>query len=194
MFRYMYLGYCQKKSIKINNIDDVHFSLIGYHDDRVFIYLESLSENIDVEQIVNCNYLVPFPDGKKLWRMDRIFHCDPWTESGYPKVSPNDRKPAMCILLLEHDMPVLAYVAHHYLLQEDGKTTFNPYYSIYKLGNTFISIDDYIGEKDPERPSIFNVDVTSIVDATRPIINGGCITNSDGKFAWKKIAGVNSKK
>lgn len=188
MFRYMYLGYHQKTDVSVKKRDEIYFSVIGYYKERVFIYVETPVRELDVESVVEGGDMLPFPDGKKLFRMDKIFHCDAWEDDSILVIPVNERHTWMKMMMLEHDAPISAYVGHHYVLQEAGKTTWNRYYSIYQLGNTLISVGDRNVIAAPMRSSAFSVEIDSIIDATRPVIDNNRIRFDDGSAGWRDIS------
>ena len=188
MYRYTYLGYQRKNDVSVKKCDEIYFSVIGYYKERTFIYVETRIKDLDVEKFVEGGDFIPFPDGHKLFRMESIFYCDTFKDESVLVLPIKERQPVMSILMFEHDNPVLAYVAHHYLLQEDGKTKWSRYYSIYHLGNTVISVTDKQTIALPESKSIFPCPVNEIVDITRPTINNGLIPWDDGTPAgWRVI-------
>lgn len=189
MNRYMFTGFIGAKNVRIKKDKNVHFSVIGYFEDKVFIYMETPEkiDDADAEKYVIGGNLKRFPDGRKLWRMERVFYCDPYLNDEIFNVTEQVRNPDMGILNLEHDEAFLAYVGHHYVLQEYGKTVWDRYYSIYSFGNIFISIAEKKPVPSAKRESPFKVPVRSIIKATMPVIDGGKKQNPDGSYGWYKI-------
>ncbi|MDY3845590.1 MAG: hypothetical protein SOZ62_01605 [Eubacteriales bacterium] len=186
MYRYMYMGY-NKGEITVKECDEVYYSVVSCYKEKVFVYLETRVKDLDPETVV-LGDLIGFPDGKKLIRMEKIFHCDPFDNDDILVIPPKERKPIVSLMILNHDAPVLAYIGHHYVLQEDGKTVWNRYYSIYEIQNILVSVSDEQQIAAPSRKSPFAVDVSSVVDATRPVINDNIIPWDDGApMGWRVI-------
>ena len=77
MYRYTYLGYACGKNVSVAESEQVYFSLVGSFDHMTFIYLETPVRDLDPDAVVKGEF-IPFPDGKRLARMEQIFYCDDW--------------------------------------------------------------------------------------------------------------------
>lgn len=190
MYRYTYLGYACGKNVSVAESEQVYFSLVGSFDQMTFIYLETPVRDLDPDAAVKGEF-IPFPDGKRLARMEQIFYCDDWHDDAVLTIPRKERKPYMKIMRLNHDAGVLAYIGHHYVLQEAGKVTWDRYYSIYELGNTLISVGNEETIAVPHRQSAFAVDVKSVIAATLPVIEENKIPYADGTAGWRDILRVN---
>lgn len=186
MYRYTYLGYACGKNVSVAESEQVYFSLVGSFDQMTFIYLETPVRDLDPDTVVKGDF-IPFPDGRRLARMEQIFYCDDWHDDAVLTIPRNERKPYMKIMRLNHDAGVLAYIGHHYVLQEDGKVTWDRYYSIYELGNTLISVGNEETIAVPHRQSAFAVDIKSVIAATLPVIEENKIPYADGTAGWRDI-------
>lgn len=185
MYRYAYVGYpTDNSTVKINVNSDIYYSVVAFSGERTFIYVESPSENFDIDDVLVGNFK-PFPDGCRVFRMERYFHCDDFSDDSILTIPREERKPVVSLRMFEHDAPVLAYIGHHYVLQEDGKTVWNRYYSIYGFANTMLSVCDEVSIPAPRRNSPFAVDVKSVIDATRPVIAKGSIPWDENTPEWK---------
>ena len=187
MYRYTYLGYYRTHDVQVRPCDEVYYSVIGYHEERVFVYIETPVKDLDIETVVQGGDFILFPDGRKLFRMEQIFYCDPFTDDSILCLPREERRPCMSIMMLDHDAPILAYIGHHYVLQENGKTVWNRYYSIYEMGNTLISVSNEESIPAPERPSPFAVEIGSIIEATRAPIDNNRLPYADGTVGWRRI-------
>lgn len=187
MYRYTYLGYWRSHDVAVKACDQVYYSIVGYHEQYAFVYVETPVKDLDIETVVTGGDFIPFPDGRKMFRMEQIFYCDPYTDDSILCLPVEERKACMSIMMLDHDFPILAYIGHHYVLQEAGKCVFNRFYSIYEMGNILISVshEDYIPA--PERPSAFAVEIGSIIDATRAPIDNNKLPYKDGTTGWRRI-------
>lgn len=190
MYRYTYLGYYQTKDVSVKECEEVYFSIIGYYKERVFVYIETPVEELDIESVLVGGSFQPFPDGKKMMRMEKIFHCDDWKDNSILTIPVEERQPRMWLMRLTHDDGMLAYIGHHYVLQEAGNTTWNRYYSIYCLGNTLIAVSDWQEIAAPKRPSAFEVDIKSVIAATNLVITPSRIPHDDGIIDWKELTVV----
>lgn len=186
MYRYTYIGYPNEKNVSVEKCDEIYYSVVGYHADNVFVYVETPVKNLDVERYVKGDFK-PFPTGKNLFRMEMIFYCDDWSNDEILCLPVEEREPVMSIMILDHDAPMLAYIGHHYVLQENGNVVWNRYYSIYEFSNILISVSNKVDIAAPKRESAFAVDVTSIIDATRAPINDNKLPLDDGSVGWRKI-------
>ena len=187
MFRYTYLGYYQSKDVSVKECAEVYFSMVRYYKERVFVYIETAVKELDIESVLIGGAFKIFPDGRKMMRMEKIFHCDDWKDDSILTIPINERRPRMHLMTLEHDDGMLAYIGHHYVIQEAGDTTWNRYYSIYCLGNTLISVSDWQQIAAPKRPSAFEVDIKSIIEATNRVITPSRIPHDDGIIDWKEL-------
>lgn len=185
MNRYVFAGFTGTKNVKLKKSENICFSVIGYFEDKVFIYVETPIE-IDIEEYIIGGKLKKFPNGKKLWRMEMVFYCDPYSDDS-AAVQNTERSPIMSILNLKHDEGFLAYVGHHYVLQEYGRTVWDRNYSIYSFGNVFISIAEKKPVPAPKRETPFKVPIRSIIKATLPVIEANKKQNPDGTYGWYKI-------
>lgn len=186
MYRYMYMGY-NKGEVSVKDCDAVYYSVVSYYKEKVFVYLETGVEDLDPESVTVGDF-IRFPDGKNFMRMEKIFHCDSWEDDSILTIPPKERKPIVSLMTLKHDAPVLAYIGHHYVLQEAGRTVWNRYYSIYEIQNILVSVSDDTQIAAPARQSPFAVDVKSVIDATRPTINNNIIPWDDGTpLGWRVI-------
>lgn len=188
MNRYMFVGFNRSKNIKIKDDKDIYFSVVGYFENKAFIYIETPVEISDhAEEYITGGNLKVFPDGKKLWRMERVFYCDPYLNDEMFSTPQAERKTEMDILNLEHDEAFLAYIGHHYVLQEYGKTVWDRNYSIYSFGNIFISVLEKKPIPSEKRKSPFKGAIRSIINATLPVIEQNRKQNPDGTYGWYKI-------
>lgn len=190
MYRYTYLGYACGKNVSVAESEQVYFSLVGSFNQMTFIYLETPVRDLDPDAVVKGEF-IPFPDGKRLARMEQIFYCDDWHDDAVLSIPRKERKPYMKIMRLNHDAGVLAYIGHHYVLQEAGQVTWDRYYSIYELGNTLISVGNEETIAVPHRQSAFDVDIKSVIAATLPVIEENKIPYADGTTGWRNILRVN---
>ncbi|MBR2339316.1 MAG: hypothetical protein IKA74_00605 [Clostridia bacterium] len=186
MYRYTYIGYPNEKNVSVEKSDEIYYSVVGYHADNVFVYVETPVKNLDVERYVKGDFK-PFPTGKNLFRMEMIFYCDDWSNDEILCLPVEEREPVMSIMMLDHDAPMLAYIGHHYVLQENGNVVWNRYYSIYEFSNILISVSNAVEIPAPSRKSVFDVSISSIIDATRAPINDNKLPLDDGSVGWRKI-------
>ena len=187
MYRYTYVGYPNERNVTVRKTDDVYFSVIGYHADNVFVYVETPVENLDVLSLVEGD-LRPFPNGEKMFRMERIFHCDDWSDDSILCLPIEEREPVMSVMMLQHDAAVLAYVGHHYVLQEEGGCVWSRYYSIYHFANILVSVTDRKEIPAPARKTPFEVPMKSVVEESRRVYSANFMPLEDGTLGWKKLS------
>lgn len=87
MYRYTYLGYACGKNVSVAESEQVYFSLVGSFDQMTFIYLETPVRDLDPDTVVKGDF-IPFPDGRRLARMEQIFYCDDWHDDAVLTIPP----------------------------------------------------------------------------------------------------------
>ncbi len=186
MYRYTYMGYTDGE-VKVKKTEDVYYSVVGCFDGKAFVYVETPIKDFDVESVAEGKF-IPFPDGKGLFRMEQIFYCDDFKDDGILCIPVEERNPIMSLMIMGHDDPYLAYVGHHYVLQETGNTVWNRYYSIYTFGNILLSVSDRQEIPAPRRENIFDVDTKSIIGISREVMVNGVLPWKDGApRTWRII-------
>lgn len=181
----MFTGYHTDKNMVVKPQEGIsHLSVFAY-EDRVFMYFESESENVNPDDIISEN-LKEFPDGSHWMRMGAIFHfSEPRSKEQWERKI-DGKTPCVQIMYLRDDK-IGSYVFNHYRYQEELPGDGDKYGIIFLLGN-FMAF--YL-----ESPTEFDPDAAgSLTTTDTPYQTWGNVMNEhfrpwngEEKVKWKKI-------
>lgn len=132
IYRHMLLGYYKEKNTEVSN--KAYFSAVKYCDDKVFIYIETKTQD-DVKALVSGDFY-EFPNHDRLVEMSMIFAYSP-SDNDASWERAQKKSPSFEIAYLKHEC-VAKYVFYHYKMQGEGCASYDRYGSIFLYGNILI--------------------------------------------------------
>ncbi len=133
IYKHMYCGYTDAKSIKLLKNDEVITSSAGKFGDMVFVYFESKNEALTINDVAQGN-MKQFPNGEYWAEMPEIFHFfTPRSDDEWVRRVEN-KKAQLRINYIYMDK-VASYIYYHQWLQNNNQYGCDKFFAIFLYGN-----------------------------------------------------------
>ena len=148
IYRSMFVAYSNEPQSVALRPDCPYYVALAYSQNRVFLYVESNEENVDVENLVEGDFQL-YPNGQKWERTAEIFHYSV-PMSGEQWCRKTEKTPLFRLNRLKWDK-IASYIFYHYQYQEESCGGGNRYGVIFLLGDTLVFYEETPTEEETEK-------------------------------------------
>lgn len=156
IYRMMYTAYC-KGEVAVTDLHCPHVThlAVNTYQNQVFIYIESKEKDLDPAQVVDGDF-IPFPDGRRFFRMTEVFHYSaPKSEAHWERKNKREKTPYVRINYLQPEKTA-SYFFYHYQFQEENPGQYDKYGILFLFGNMLVLYHEkpFTTETDPLLPGL----------------------------------------
>ena len=148
IYRSMFVAYSNKpKCVKLKP-DCPYYAALAFLQNRVFLYVESNEENVDVENLAVGDFHL-YPNGYKWERAAEIFHYSvPMNEKQRQRKT--DKTPLFRLNQLKWGR-IASYIFYHFQYQEESTGGGDRYGVIFLAGDTLVFYEEMPTEEETEK-------------------------------------------